>query len=238
VLPLAQLYAELLAGPGVERGLIGSAETPRLWDRHLLNCAVVAELIPERCELADLGSGAGLPGIVLAMLRPQSRVILVEPMARRTAFLSECVELLGLANVTVRRARAEELAGRLAVDVVTARAVAPLDRLAALAAGLGRPGALVLAIKGREAAAELAGAAAALAAAGASGARVVTVGDPAVLTPATVVRFRLTGPARMRGGASAARPARRRSGIVLPRATSGAVARGARRASPGRGGAR
>src|SRR5579863_10687034 len=99
----------MLAGDGVVRGLIGPRETERLWDRHLLNCAVVAGLVPRRSELLDIGSGAGLPGLVLAMLRPDVPVTLVEPMARRVAFLDECVSLLKLGNVRIRRARAEEV---------------------------------------------------------------------------------------------------------------------------------
>src|SRR5215470_20179663 len=122
----AECYAELLAGPGVERGLVGPNEVPRLWERHLLNSAAVAGLVPGPCSLVDLGSGAGLPGIVLALLLPDADVTLLEPALRRTIFLEECVAELGLGNTRVRRARAEELAGTLAVDVVTARAVAPL----------------------------------------------------------------------------------------------------------------
>jgi 16S rRNA (guanine527-N7)-methyltransferase len=194
-----RIYAELLADVGVERGLIGPAETQRLWDRHLLNSAVVAELIPlgeeltagtGRIELADLGSGAGLPGLVLAILLPCIRVVLVEPMARRTAFLQECVGELGLGNVVVRRARAEDLAGEIQADVVTARAVASLDRLAVLASGLARPGGLVLAIKGASAGAELERAWPVLRQLGATGAEVVTAGSGLIDQPATVVRFR------------------------------------------------
>jgi 16S rRNA (guanine527-N7)-methyltransferase len=146
----AERYAHLLAGPGVARGLIGPREVPRLWERHLLNSAAVAELVPRPCALVDLGSGAGLPGIVLALLLPDVTVTLLEPMLRRVTFLEECVHALGLQNAQVRRGRAEDLAGQLAADVVTARAVAPLDRLAALALGLVRPGGTVLAIKGRD----------------------------------------------------------------------------------------
>ena len=150
----AQAFARILATRGVEQGLIGPHEVPRLWDRHLLNCAVVAELIGRRYRvLVDIGSGAGLPGIVLAMVRPELSVILLEPMERRCRFLSECVAELGLANASVLRGRAEETA--LRADVATARAVAPLDRLAELAAGMVRPGGMVLAIKGRTAADEL-----------------------------------------------------------------------------------
>ena len=153
-LGVAQRYAELLAGPGVERGLIGPRETARLWDRHLINCAAVAELVPPTSSLIDLGSGAGLPGVVLAMLLPDSEVVLLEPLARRAAFLEECVRTLGLGNAAVHRGRAEEVAGQLEADVVTARAVAPMGRLAPLALGLVRPGGLVLAIKGAAAAEE------------------------------------------------------------------------------------
>src|SRR6266702_1951171 len=100
-LGVAVRYAELLAGPGVERGLLGPAEAARLWDRHLLNCGVVAELVPSPCSLIDLGSGAGLPGIVLALLLTDVPVTLVEPMARRATFLEECVQVLGLGNAGV-----------------------------------------------------------------------------------------------------------------------------------------
>jgi len=124
----AERYAELLAGPGVERGLLGPNEVPRLWERHLLNSAAVATLIPGPCSVVDLGSGAGLPGIVLALLLPGADVTLLEPALRRTIFLEECVAELGLGNARVWRARAEQAAGELTADVVTARAVAPLDR--------------------------------------------------------------------------------------------------------------
>ena len=150
----AVAFAGLLATRGVEQGLIGPHEVPRLWDRHLLNCAVVAELIGSKHRtLVDIGSGAGLPGIVLAMMRPELAVTLLEPMERRCRFLTDCLAELGLANANVLRGRAEET--RLRADVATARAVAPLDRLAGLASGLVRPGGLVLAIKGQTAAEEL-----------------------------------------------------------------------------------
>jgi len=129
-LPQVEAYAELLAGPGVERGLLGPREAPRLWERHLLNCAGLAELLEPGEVVADVGSGAGLPGVVLALLRPDVTVVLVEPLLRRSTFLEEVVAVLGLRTAVVRRARAEELAGTLLVDTVVARAVAPLDRLA------------------------------------------------------------------------------------------------------------
>jgi 16S rRNA (guanine527-N7)-methyltransferase len=188
-LGVAQRYAELLAGPGVERGLIGPRETARLWDRHLINCAAIAELVPPASSLIDLGSGAGLPGVVLAMLLPDSDVVLLEPLARRVAFLEECVRALGLANATVRRGRAEDAAGLLAADVVTARAVAPMERLAALALGLVHPGGLVLAIKGAAAAQELQQAAPVLRRLGVQDAAVVEAGRDKVSPPPTVVRL-------------------------------------------------
>jgi 16S rRNA (guanine527-N7)-methyltransferase len=178
----------------VERGLIGPRETARLWDRHLMNCAGVAELVPQRSSVIDLGSGAGLPGIVLAMLLPDSGVMLLEPMARRAAFLDECVQELALGNAEVRRARAEEMAGRLVADVVTARAVAPMDRLAGLALGLVRPGGLVLAVKGAGAEQELAAARPVLTRLGAQEAAVVHPGHGKVSPPPAVIRF-TAGPA-------------------------------------------
>ena len=185
----AELYAELLAGPGVERGLIGPNEVPRLWERHLLNSAAVAGLVPGPCTLVDLGSGAGLPGIVLALLLPESDVTLLEPALRRTIFLEECVADLGLNNARVWRARAEQVAGALAADVVTARAVAPLDRLAALALGLLKPGGIVLAVKGAKAQAEVQAAGEALRRLGVGDVEVLVAGGGKVDPAATVVRL-------------------------------------------------
>jgi 16S rRNA (guanine527-N7)-methyltransferase len=184
----AEEFAKILATRGVEQGLIGPREVPRLWDRHLLNCAVVAELIDGRSEtLVDIGSGAGLPGLLLAMVRPDLDVILLEPMERRCRFLLGCVTELGLANASVRRGRAEETTVR--ADVATARAVAPLDRLAELAVGVVRPGGMVLAIKGRTAAEELRKARPVLSRIGARGAEVVRAGQGKVDPATTVVRF-------------------------------------------------
>ena len=147
-LPLAEAYAELLTSDGVLRGLIGPREAPRIWERHLLNCAVVAELIPTGVHVVDVGSGAGLPGIVLAVARPDLTVTLVEPMARRTSFLTEVISALDLRRVTVLQARAEEAADQLSpADVVTARALARLDRLAEWCLPLTAVGGRVLAIK-------------------------------------------------------------------------------------------
>jgi 16S rRNA (guanine527-N7)-methyltransferase len=204
-LPAAVAYAELLTGAGVDRGLVGPAEAPRIWDRHLVNCAVVAELVPAPTRVvADVGSGAGLPGMVLAIMLPAAAVVLVEPMARRVTFLHECARELGLANVEIRRGRAEDLAGNVQADVVTARAVAALDRLVGLTVGLARPGGLVLAIKGEGAAAELERAMPALLRAGVTDAEIVAAGSGVISRPTTVVRFRAPeragGPGRPGGG--------------------------------------
>jgi 16S rRNA (guanine527-N7)-methyltransferase len=155
-LPLAMRYAWWLAGAGVERGLIGPRETARLWPRHLLNCVAVAALIPHGSHVVDLGSGAGLPGIVLAIARPDLRITLVEPMQRRVVFLDEVRSDLSLLGVATRRASADELAtAKLRADIVTARAVAPVHRLVALAAPLLRAGGQLLAVKGSGVSAEV-----------------------------------------------------------------------------------
>ncbi len=203
----AQRYVELLATDGVTRGLIGPRETSRLWDRHLLNCALVAELVPERGELVDIGSGAGLPGIVLAMLRPGVQVVLLEPLLRRSVFLEECVTALDLPNATVVRARAEDkAASRISADVATARAVAPLDRLVGWAAPLLRPGGQLLAIKGQSAAAELEAAEPVLSRLGVRSAEVLQAGHGRVVSATTIVRVVMGGHGREeRAGAQRSR---------------------------------
>jgi 16S rRNA (guanine527-N7)-methyltransferase len=190
-------YARLLATEGTVRGLIGPREVPRLWDRHLLNSAAIASLVPAASRVVDVGSGAGLPGIPLALVRPDLTVTLLEPLARRVAFLTDCVDRLGLERVTVVRGRAEEGPVRRelgGVDVVTARAVAPLDKLAGWCLPLLRPGGLLLAMKGSTAASELA---ATGPLPGAADALVTQAGDP----PATVIVVtRGTVRATARGG--------------------------------------
>ena len=203
----AQRYVELLATDGVTRGLIGPRETARLWDRHLMNCALVAELVPDQGELVDIGSGAGLPGIVLAMLRPRLHVVLLEPLLRRSVFLEECVSALDLPNATVVRARAEEKAASwISADVATARAVAPLDRLVGWAAGLLRPGGQLLAIKGQSAAAELEAAGPVLSGLGVRSAEVLQAGHGRVVSATTIVRVVMGGHGREeRAGAQRSR---------------------------------
>jgi len=205
----AERYAELLATDGVTRGLIGPRETSRLWERHLVNCALVAELLPERGSLVDIGSGAGLPGVVLAMLLPSVQVVLLEPLLRRSVFLQECAAELELPNVTVVRARAEDTrhaGARISADVATARAVAPLDRLVGWAAGLLRPGGQLFAIKGQSAEAELAAAASVLSRLGVRSAEVLQAGDGRVVSATTVVRVVMGGHGREeRSGAQRSR---------------------------------
>ena len=154
---LAERYAGWLAGPGLERGLMGPHERPRLWDRHVLNSAAAAQEIEEGARVVDIGSGAGLPGIPLALARPDLRVTLVEPLLRRVTFLEEVVADLGL-EVEVVRGRAEEkpvIARAGGADVVTSRAVAPLAKLARWSAPLLRPGGRMVALKGASAADEV-----------------------------------------------------------------------------------
>lgn len=189
-LPRITAYAQMLATDGVIRGLIGPREVPRLWERHLLNCAVIAELLGPGLAVVDAGSGAGLPGIVLAIVRPDLRVTLVEPLARRIAFLEECRDALELTTVAILRGRAEEpatVSGAGGADVVTARAVAPLERLTRWCLPLVRNGGRLLAVKGESAADEVARSRPLLERLGAEAVTVRRCGVGVVDPPATVV---------------------------------------------------
>jgi 16S rRNA (guanine527-N7)-methyltransferase len=146
-------FADILAKDGVRLGLIGPREVERIWDRHILNCAALAELIPKGHSIIDIGSGAGLPGIVLAILKPESKVTLVEPMQRRTDFLSQVKTDLNLTNVEIIRGRAENQ--KIKAQIVTSRAVAPLNKLLTWSLPLVEKGGKVLAIKGDKAQEEL-----------------------------------------------------------------------------------
>ena len=203
-------YAELLAEAGVKRGLIGPREVPRLWERHLLNCAVLSEVVPEGVTVCDVGSGAGLPGIPLALVREDLKITLLEPLLRRTNFLTEVVELLGLDHVTVVRGRAEEVMGTITpVHVVTARAVAPLDRLATWGIPLLRPYGEMLALKGDTAEEELKSAATALSKLGAAKTSILHVGEGVVDPLSTVVRVEVgESPGGVRFAAKRAKAAR------------------------------
>lgn len=196
-LPVALRFAEWLAGAGTTRGVVGPREAERLWDRHLLNCALVAALVPAGAHVADVGSGGGLPGVVVALARPDVRVTLIDSMARRTAFLSEVVADLGLEQqVAVRRARAEGLA--LNADAATSRAVADLGTVASWSAGLVRTGGILLAMRGGSAHAELAGHARRIRSAGWQDAEVVERSCAGV-TPCLVVRATMSAGAQRRG---------------------------------------
>lgn len=155
-MPIASAFVAILADTGVSHGLIGPREVPRLWDRHVLNCAVIEDAFPSGAMVIDVGSGAGLPGLALAITRSDLDVHLVEPMLRRTNWLSETVAALHLDNVTVHRGRAEEFAGVLSAPWVTARAVARLDKLARWCVPLLADRGTLVAMKGRTAADELA----------------------------------------------------------------------------------
>jgi 16S rRNA (guanine527-N7)-methyltransferase len=188
-LAAATRFVELLAAVGVERGLIGPREVDRLWDRHILNSAVVAEVIPDGARVVDLGSGAGLPGVPLCLARPDLDLTLLEPMARRVAWLDEVVDTLAL-SASVVRGRAEEpaikqqLAG---ADVVIARAVAPLARLWAWSAPLLRQGGRLVALKGESAEDEVARDGAAVTRAGGSIPMVERCGAALLSVPTTII---------------------------------------------------
>ncbi len=182
-------YAELLVVHGVERGLIGPREVGRLWDRHLLNSVVIGELVPQSARVIDLGSGAGLPGVPLAIARPDLDITLLEPMARRVEWLEHVTTTLGL-GVTVVRGRAEEstIKHRLGgADVVTARAVAPLAKLCEWSLPLLRRGGSLVAVKGASATDEVARDRQAVARAGGGEPRVARCGVGMLTDPATVV---------------------------------------------------
>jgi 16S rRNA (guanine527-N7)-methyltransferase len=188
----ARIYRDMLAEAGVERGLIGPREADRLWERHILNCAVLAEAIPDDSTVVDIGSGAGLPGIPIALAGRSLRVTLVEPLERRFVFLEEAVEAIGV-DIEVIRGRAEERSVRDRVggaDVVTSRAVAPLDRLARWSVPLIRPGGELIAIKGASATEEIATHQGSVTRLGLTALRVETVGTDTLSLPTTIVRAR------------------------------------------------
>ena len=189
------MYAGLLATAGGERGLIGPREVPRLWDRHLLNCAVAVPLVPQGADVIDVGSGAGLPGIVWAIVRDDITVTCLEPLQRRATFLEEVIAQIGLGDrAQVVRARAEDIVrGRgpvtsLRARVVTARAVAPMERLAGWTVPLVQPGGELLALKGRSAAEEVEGSRSVLERLGIVSVDIIECGAGVVDPVTTVVR--------------------------------------------------
>ena len=150
----ARAFAQKLANDSDDLGLLGPRELDRLWSRHILNSAVVAETVKAGDLVADVGSGAGLPGIPMAIALPEAQFVLIEPMERRSTWMLEVIQVLGLTNVEVRRARAEEVLD-LTFDIVTARAVAALDKLLRLTVHLLKPGGSLIALKGSKAAEEI-----------------------------------------------------------------------------------
>lgn len=211
-LGVAASYAEALATDGVVRGLIGPREAPRLWERHLLNCAVLEEAVPQGSRVADIGSGAGLPGVVLAIVRPDVRVTLVEPLLRRTTFLEEVVARLGLRNVRVVRGRADALHGSEQFDVVTSRAVAALPKLAQWCLPLVAPHGEMVALKGSGALDEAEEATPELLSRGAAAPRVTELGRGRVAETTWAVRIAWADP----------------SSVSLPAGRSSSPSRGAK----------
>ncbi|MDO5502104.1 MAG: 16S rRNA (guanine(527)-N(7))-methyltransferase RsmG [Actinomycetia bacterium] len=202
----AQRFADHLADTGISHGLIGPREVPRLWERHILNCAVIGAAMPEGASVIDVGSGAGLPGIAVALARPDLSVLLVEPMERRTTWLSTVIADLELDSVQVRRDRAEDVHGDRQADVVTARAVAALDKLARWCLPLVTPGGRLVAMKGSSAQREIDEAQGTLTRLGGANPRIELCGADVLAEPTTVIVIDKVEPARGR----AARPRRPR----------------------------
>ena len=150
-------FAQFLVGAGIERGLIGPREGERIWDRHIFNCLPVTQLLPNGASLFDIGSGAGLPGIVIALARPDLRVTLIEPLERRVEFLNEAVAAIPDLPfpIQVLRGRAQDV--KKSADFVTARAVAPLEKLKKMSWHMVKTGGSLLAMKGESAASEMVG---------------------------------------------------------------------------------
>jgi len=185
-------YVDILTSRGVDHGLIGPREASRIWQRHVFNCASIAPAFGAGQRIADLGSGAGLPGVVLALARPDLEMTLVEPLLRRATFLTSVVDELGL-EIEVRRARAEELVGHDQYDAVTARAVAPLARLSRWGLPLVRKGGYLVAMKGSSFDAEIADAASTLREFHAGAVLVESYTLTGLEQPTTVVRIESSG---------------------------------------------
>ncbi|WP_347038617.1 16S rRNA (guanine(527)-N(7))-methyltransferase RsmG [Glutamicibacter halophytocola] len=190
-LDLAKRYVQHLATSGIERGLLGPREVPRLWSRHVLNCAVIESVMEQDVEVADVGSGAGLPGLCLAIARPDLKLTLIEPLERRRIWLSEVIEDLGLDNVTVMRGRAEQMVDVVNARYVTARAVSALANLAGLTIPLLHGQGELIAIKGRSAAEEIDKASKAIRKLGGKETEVLTIGEDLLAEPTTVVRIKV-----------------------------------------------
>jgi 16S rRNA (guanine527-N7)-methyltransferase len=234
-LALAERYAAVLADDGVVRGLIGPREAPRLWERHLLNCAVLAQAVPADGSVCDIGSGAGLPGLVLAIARPDLRVTLVEPLLRRTTFLQEVVADLSLPTVEVVRGRAEKLHGERRFDVVTSRAVAPLGKLLAWSMPLVAPEGALVAMKGSSIHREIDEAQPVIHRMGLAAPQVIPLGEDVLAEPTSAVRVVWADPTQV-GWPDSAHSGGRAGGPARTRRRRGAGGRTTTRRSGGRKG--
>jgi 16S rRNA (guanine527-N7)-methyltransferase len=213
-LEVAEHFAAILADTAVSHGLIGPREVPILWERHVLNCAVAQLAFPQGVEIIDVGSGAGLPGLALAIARPDLRLHLVEPMLRRTNWLGATIAELGLDNVEVHRGRAEEFRGELVARYATARAVARIDKLARWTFPLLEDGGTLVALKGSQAAQELAAEEQVLRSLGMREARIGTYGADVLEVPTVTIELTV-GPAT--SSRRTARPTVPRRGAASPR---------------------
>lgn len=188
-LPKAERYVNHLCSTGISHGLLGPREVPRMWGRHVLNCAVLGPELPAGATVADVGSGAGLPGVALALVREDVEFILIEPMERRVEWLDTVVKDLGLSNVRVIRARAEDVIDEVMADVVTARAVSALKSLIPMTVPLVGYGGELMLLKGRTAESEVQAAARALKRFRLSAPRIQLLGEKILEEPTTIVRF-------------------------------------------------
>jgi 16S rRNA (guanine527-N7)-methyltransferase len=236
---LAEHFVAILSDTGISHGLIGPREAPRLWDRHVLNCAVLADAIAatgERQRVIDVGSGAGLPGLALAIARPDLDLHLVEPLARRTGWLSGTVAELGLTNVTVHTARAESMWDRIDAPWVTARAVSGIVQLAEWTLPLLTSNGSLLALKGSRAYSELDAGRTALMRLGVVEASVDVYGDGLLEEPTIVLRATIGDPVDRRRfrsrPASSAGSARRRADRARGSRRTGSASGGRRRDQP------
>lgn len=188
---LAFQFHALLCTTGVDHGLVGPREVPIMWMRHVVNCAAVADIARGSGDIVDVGSGAGLPGLVLAIALPEQSVTLVEPMERRCTWLRNAVDELGLTNVTIVNSRAEDAAASVSGDFVTARAVAGLSKLLPWMAGVGKPGATIAAIKGESVLNEVRAAMKVVRKLKIEDVEIIHCGTGVVEPPTTVVRAKL-----------------------------------------------
>lgn len=189
-LALAERYVEHLCTTGIEHGLLGPREVPRMWSRHVLNCAVLGTALEAGVNVADVGSGAGLPGLAVAIARPDVEMTLIEPMERRVDWLSAVIADLGLDNVQVIRARAEEVTDEVMADVVTARAVSALKKLIPLTVPLLDDDGQLLLLKGRSAGEEIEAASKVIKKHRLRTPEVLVLGADLLEEPTTVVRAR------------------------------------------------